>query len=251
MAGGEAVLREHGIEVTPHVLRNQADALNRPFFHFVRTGLPYVIAKAAVSLDGRLATTSGQSQWISGEASRRHAHRLRAAADAIIVGAGTLRQDNPSLTVRYARRRGSPPLRAVVCSRVPVFSAAYQLADGSAPSRLYVAQPDERAGAWRAAGVEVVEAASLQAMLRQLAGEGRLAVLLEGGGRLLAACFTSKLVHELVLYQAPILIGGEKACGLWQGKGIDVLARAPRLVDIQRLRLGDDQLIRGRLVYPE
>jgi len=251
MAGGGAVLREQGIEVTGHVLQGQADALNRPFFHFMRTSRPFVLAKAAVSLDGRLATAGGQSQWISGAASRRHAHGLRAEADAILIGANTLNQDNPSLTVRHARRYGAPPLRVVMCSSTPAFDDTYRLADGDAPSRLYVARRGMEAGAWQDAGVDVVVADGPQAVLRHLAREGRLAVLLEGGGRLHATFFASQLVDELVLYQAPILIGGEGGYNLWQGPGIDALTQAPRLADIQRRRLGEDQMIRGCLVYPE
>ena len=252
MAGGAATLRGCGIEVTAHVLRERTDALNRPFFHFLHRRRSYVIAKAAMSLDGKLATHTEQSQWISGAASRRHAQRLRAEADAIVVGANTLRRDNPALTVRHALRRGAPPLRVVICSHTPEFDAAYKLADGSAPARLYVTHPDNsQTDAWRSAGVEVVCAAGPAMVLRHLASEGRLAVLLEGGGRLHASFFAACLTDELVLYQAPLLIGGVEACGLWHGPGVDCLAHAPRLADIHRRRIGDDLLIRGRMVYPE
>jgi len=251
MAGGADVLRAHGIEVQGSVFAAQTDKLNRPFFHFIRTGRPYVIAKAAVSLDGKLATGGGRSQWISGEQSRRHAHRLRAESDVIIAGAGTLRRDNPSLNVRHARRRGQPPLRAVICSEAPEFKSDYKLADGTALSRLYVKKTSKQGAMWQQAGVEVVQITTLEDVLRHLADEGRLAVLLEGGGRLHASFFEAKLADELVLYQAPILIGGQEATSLWHGLGINQLSDAPHLTDIERRRLGDDQLIRGRIVYPD
>ena len=251
MAGGADVLRTHGIEMQSGLMSQKADKLNRPFFHFLRTDRPYVVAKAAVSLDGKLATQSGQSQWISGEQSRRHAHRLRAESDVIIVGAGTLRRDNPSLDVRHARRRGQLPLRAVICSEAPEFKPDYKLADGTAPSRLYVKKPTKQGVVWQQAGVEVVQADTLDDVLRHLASEGRLAVLLEGGGRLHASFFEAGLADELVLYQPPILIGGEQAPGLWHGLGIKQLSKAPHLTDIERRMLGNDQLIRGRIVYPD
>jgi len=250
MSGGAALLREAGIEVCGGVLRDVADELNRPFFHFFRTGRPYVVAKAAISLDGKLATRRQHSQWISGEESRRHAHRLRAASDAILVGAGTLAQDNPSLTVRDAHRRGEAPLRAVVCDDMPVFRPDYRLLDGQAPARLYVRNFNGQVDAWRTAGAEVVAAESLDVVLQHLAKEGRLALLLEGGGRLHAAFFEARLADELVLYQAPLIIGGEEAVGLWQGKGVAHVSDALRLNDIERRRLGQDQLIRGRIWYP-
>lgn len=251
MAGGAEKLRETGIEVCGGVLREDADALNRPFFHFICTGHPYVIAKAAVSLDGKLATHRQHSQWISGEDSRRHAHRLRAASDAIIVGAGTLTKDNPSLTVRGAQRRGEPPLRVVICDHMPAFRPDYRLLDGQAPCRLYARDMNGQDDAWRAAGAEVVSAGRLDAVLRHLGEEGRLSLLLEGGGRLHASFFEARLADELVLYQAPLLIGGTEAVSLWHGAGVAHVSDALRLVNIERRRLGEDQMIRGRIRYPE
>lgn len=251
MAGGAEALRAQGLEVTGQVLQGWADALNRPFFHFVRTGRPYVVAKAAMSLDGKLATSTGQSQWISGEQSRRHAHRLRAESDVILVGCGTLREDNPSLTLRHIKRNGEPPLRAIICSEAPEFKAGYKLLDNSAPSRLYVREHGVHAEAWQRAGVDVVRARSLEDVLRHLADEGRRAVLVEGGGRLHASFLEACLADELVLYQAPILIGGQAAPGLWYGTGVENLSRGLHLTGIKRRRLGDDQMIRGQIVYPD
>jgi len=250
MAGGGRFLEGHGIEVQRDVMKAQAEKLNHPFFHFIRTGMPYVVAKAAISLDGKLATRCRHSQWISGEQSRRHAHRLRAASDAILVGSGTFRHDNPSLTIHGARRRGEPPLRVVLCLDTPVFSTDYQLLDGNAPSRLYVRSLNRHTADWEKAGVEVVHVGSLQSALQHLAAEGRLALLLEGGGQLHAAFLEAQLSCELVLYQAPILIGGREAPGLWHGVGVSDLDRSPSIVNVVRRRLGEDQLIQGTIIYP-
>jgi len=251
MAGGAEALRAQGLEVTGQVLRGRADALNRPFFHFTRTGRPYVVAKAAISLDGKLATSGGQSQWISGEQSRRHAHRLRAESDVILVGAGTLRKDNPSLTVRHAKRNGEAPLRAVICRHPPRLWPQCRLLDGRADARLYIQETDAGAERWQQAGMDVVQADSIENVLRHLADEGRLAALLEGGGRLHASFLEAELADELVLYQAPVLIGGQAAPGLWHGNGVESLAQAPHLAAVKRRRLGDDQMIRGHIVYPD
>ncbi|MDX8410453.1 MAG: bifunctional diaminohydroxyphosphoribosylaminopyrimidine deaminase/5-amino-6-(5-phosphoribosylamino)uracil reductase RibD, partial [Mariprofundaceae bacterium] len=143
MAGGGNILRANGLAVTGGILQQQADELNAPFFHYLESGRPLVIAKAAISLDGKLATHQLHSRWISNEISRRHAHRLRAAADSIIVGAGTLRHDNPSLTIRHARRRGEPPLRVVIGRGTPAFRTDYQLLSADAPARLYVNRHNE------------------------------------------------------------------------------------------------------------
>jgi len=250
MAGGGAVLKAHGVEVRVNVLEKEADALNKGFLHFYRLGRPYVTAKAAISLDGKLATHGRHSQWISNATSRRHAHRLRAESHAILVGAGTLTSDNPSLTVRDVPLSGKPPLRCVICTKTPDFHPDYHIADGLAPSRLYVRNESDAARAWRNAGVEVVHAGSLIEALRHLADEDRWSVLLEGGGALHASFIEARLTDELVFYQAPVLIGGKDAVGFWQGTGVTRVSDAPRLEDVERRMLDGDQLIRGRVVYP-
>jgi len=250
MAGGGRFLEGRGVEVQTDVLTPEAERINRPFFHFIRKGMPYVVAKAAISLDGKLATCNHQSQWISGEESRRHAHRLRAASDAILVGSGTFRIDNPSLAVRGVKARGGAPLRVAMCHDTPEFSATSKFLDGSAPSRLYVRSLNQYAPDWERSGVEVVQVDALQAALQHLASDGRLSLLLEGGGKLHAAFLEAQLTHELVLYQAPLLIGGRDAPGLWPGKGAGTLQDAPFLKNVVRRRLGRDQLIHGIIEYP-
>lgn len=251
MAGGGAWLESQGVKVTARVLETEAEALNRPFFYAHRLGRPYVIAKAAVSLDGNLATRRMQSQWISNELSRRHAHSLRAESHAILVGGGTLNLDNPSLTVRDAPLTGVAPLRVVFSSHAPVFRSDYHIADGKAPTRLYVCHDSHSIADWQQAGVDVVKVDGIVPMLRHLVADQRWQLLLEGGGNLHAIFFEAQLTDELVLYQAPILIGGSEAIGLWQGVGIDYIAEAPHLIEVHREMLGDDQMIRGRVHYPE
>jgi len=249
MSGGGAWLETHGVKVAANVLEQEADALNRPFLYAHRLGRPYVIAKAAISLDGKLATRRMHSQWISGEHSRRHAHALRAECHAILIGGRTLKIDNPSLTVRHVPLHDNPPLRVVFGSHAPPFRPEFHIADGEAPARLYVCHQDRHMADWQQAGVEVVRVDGIVPMLRHLAADQRWHILLEGGGGLHAAFLEARLTDEMVLYQAPILIGGKDAIGLWQGTGIKRVEEAPRLIDVQRQMLGEDQMIRGRLIY--
>ncbi|MDX8392255.1 MAG: bifunctional diaminohydroxyphosphoribosylaminopyrimidine deaminase/5-amino-6-(5-phosphoribosylamino)uracil reductase RibD [Mariprofundaceae bacterium] len=251
MAGGGEWLKAHAIEVRSGVLEAEADALNLPFLYAHRFGRPYIIAKAAVSLDGKIATRRMHSQWISNEISRRHAHALRAECHAILIGSGTLKVDNASLTVRHAPMQGRPPLRVVFGSNAPPFRPEYQISDGRAPARMYVCHENRHMTDWQNAGVDVVRVDSIASMLRHLVVDQRWQLLLEGGGSLHASFLEAELTDEMVLYQAPILIGGNEAIGLWHGKGVDTVDRAPHLADVQRQMLGEDQMIRGRVVYPE
>lgn len=250
MGGGADRLAAAGVEVTLGVCADEAERLNRPFFSWVQRGRPWVLVKAAASLDGRLATATGESRWITGEKARAFAHRLRAEQDAIVVGAGTLVADDPRLTVRGARRRGPPPLRVVVGTKAPPFREDWAIAGGDAPTRLYVRRAGAADEAWRAAGVEVVEAADLHAVLAHLADEGRLAVMVEGGGGLVGSLLRARLADELALFMAPILIGGD-GVPLWRGRGALHLGEAPRLVGIERRSLGGDLLVRGLVAYPD
>ncbi len=251
MAGGAKVLQVLGVDVTAGVLREEADALNKAFFHYVRTGRPYVIAKAAISLDGKMATHTHHSQWISGPACRQHAHRLRAECDAIVVGAGTLLHDNPSLTVRDAEMVGNVPLRVVLCFETPVFSEQCKLLSKDAPTRFYVRSINEHATAWIEAGVQVQQSTSLLAVLQSLAADGYLNVLLEGGGALHTSFLQAQYSDEMVLYQAPIIIGGRDAVSLLGSQGSETVDQAIRLHDVKRENMGDDQMIRGTVFYPD
>lgn len=251
MAGGGAMLNSAGLEVCAGVLQAQADALNRPFFHYIKTGLPWLIAKAAISLDGKLATHTQHSQWISGAQSRQHAHQLRAESDAIVIGVGTLLHDNPSLTVRDAALMGQPPLRVVMAREAPALWADCQLLSADAKTRMYVTIDSEAAQDWRDAGVDVVCCPDLKSCFQHLADEGCLQVMVEGGGKLHALCFEAKLSNELLLYQAPLLIGGSTAVNLWHGLGVAQMHQAPHIHPISYTSLGVDMLIRGDITYKD
>ncbi|MDQ6950582.1 MAG: bifunctional diaminohydroxyphosphoribosylaminopyrimidine deaminase/5-amino-6-(5-phosphoribosylamino)uracil reductase RibD [Mariprofundales bacterium] len=254
MAGGGDWLRSQGVTVVGGVLQAECDALNRPFFHGMARQRPWILVKAATSLDGKLATAQGDSRWISNPASRHQAHRLRAEADAVLIGAGTLRADNPQLIPRQVRRRGANPLRVVISRQLPKFLSDYQLADtAQAPSRIYCQQAaDTDTQQWLDAGVEVVRYQLLADIFAHLYIDGRLSVMVEGGGQLLGALWQEKLVDALALFQAPLLIGGEDAVSLWgRSPGVARVADAPRLIHLQRRHFGDNTMVYGEVVYPD
>ncbi len=200
-------LREAGIEVTVGVGAPAARAQLRPYLHHRRTGRPFVVLKLAATLDGRTAAADGTSQWITGEAARRAAHRLRAESDAIVVGAGTVRADDPALTTRLVD--GHSPRRIVL---------------GCAPADAKVHPCLE----WRG---------PLPDLLAQLGAEGVLQLLVEGGPTVAAAFHAHRLVDRYVLYLAPALMGGDDGAPLLRGPGaahIDELWRG-RIVSLRPL----------------
>ena len=207
--GGVARLRQAGLTVITGVMEAQAQALNRAFGHRQHHGRPYGLLKWAMSVDGRTALPSGDSQWISGPAARSWVHELRAGCDAVIVGGGTLRADDPLLTSRG--RRDPEPLR-VVLSRSLALPAQARLWDQSVAPTL-VAHGPEAAGTWSADGVETLPLPACEplALLEALAARGCNQVLWECGPELAAAAIRQGCVQEIAAVIAPKLLGGEPA----------------------------------------
>jgi diaminohydroxyphosphoribosylaminopyrimidine deaminase / 5-amino-6-(5-phosphoribosylamino)uracil reductase len=244
---GFAALTTVGIEVRTGVLAQEATRLNEAYVKHVRTGLPFVTWKMAASLDGKVASRDGTSRWITGEAARADVHRLRAAADAILVGAGTALVDDPSLTVRDPGYRGRPPLRVLVDARGRVPETG-DLFDGAAPTMVATTSlaPRERTEAWRARGAEVVEyepeggGVPLPQLLSDLGKRGVQGVLLEGGPTLAWSMVEDRAVDKVVVYLAPKLIGGQDAPGVLGGRGFAPIAQAMQLSVASFDRVGED-----------
>jgi len=207
---GVAALRAAGIDVEVGPGAADVRAQLAPYFKHRRTGRPWVVLKLAATLDGRTAAPDGTSQWITGEPARADAHRLRAESDAVLVGAGTVRVDDPSLTVRLAD--GDDPRRVVL---------------GKAPAGAKVLPALEMEG-------------PLEGVLDDLGSQGVLQLLVEGGATVAHAFHAAGLVDRYVLYLAPALFGGDDASGLFTGAGAPTMAELwrGRLVDVRRL--GDD-----------
>ena len=253
---GIRLLRRHGVEISCGLLRTQAAALNAGFIKFHTEGLPYVIAKAAVSLDGKIATVTGDSKWITNEKSRRYAHRLRRESDAVLVGIGTVIKDDPELTVRHVACKGNQPRRVVIDAMAKIGMGARllqsPLADGTivAVSRDAAETKIEKI---RGAGANVIFCKSrknrinLRDLLGKLAKEGILYVLIEGGSGVLTSAFNENLVDEVAFFYAPILIGGENAPTLFGGKGIEQIKNSLQIKNIDIQRFDDNILICGTI----
>ncbi len=254
-AGGAAWLARQGVDVTRGVLREQCLELNRAFATRARLGRPWFVLKAGMTLDGKVATRTGESQWITGPEARQDAHRLRDRLDAILVGVGTVLADDPQLTVRGVRH-GRDPVRVVVDSRLRTPVSARLLPSNGSAARTIIATteaaPRVREERLRQAGAEVWRVGpgprvDLPALARQLSGADLNAVLVEGGADLHAAMIEADLADEVMLYVAPLVLGGRGVhAGLpWVGgPGSDALAQAARFVFTGApYQLGSDLLV--------
>ncbi len=245
--GGHAILRAAGVAVTEGVCGPEARALNAGFIKRVTRGLPLVTLKLAASLDGRTAMASGESRWITGPMARRRVHAMRMAHDAVLVGAGTARADDPDLTVRDL---GAPrqPVRVVLDPRLS-HSPDSRLgrSAGAAPVWLLhgPAAPEQARAGWAATGARLLELPDATAItaLRALAAEGITRVLCEGGATLAASLIREGLVDELALFQGGVAIGAE-GHPMLAALGLARLAEAPRPRLIGMETLGPDTLSR-------
>ena len=244
---GLRTLRQRGVEVREGILADDADRLNRAFAKHVRTGRPFVLWKAAASLDGKVAAHDGSSRWVTGEAARADVHRLRAWADAIVVGAGTALADDPELTVRDPGYRGRPPLRVLVDASGRVGSTG-DLFDTQAPTLVATTElaPAATRDAWRDAGAEVVvlendgDGVALGALMADLGKRDVQGVLLEGGPTLAWSAVEDRLVDAIVLYVSPKLIGGSDAPTVLEGRGFAPIGQALPMRIRSVERLGED-----------
>jgi len=227
---GLTILAKAGIEVTTGVLTNECEALNRPFNKWIATGLPWVIAKAGMSVDGRLTRPPGEGQWLTSEASRADAMRLRSQVDAILVGGETVRADNPRLSIRgVAGFEGKQPWRIVVTR------------SGNLPTEAHVFTDEQRGRTL------VFKGKSLADVLRELGTRQINSVLIEGGGTVLGEAFDQRLVDEVHFYVAPLLCGGPHVIG---GLGAGSSGESILLKDARYHRIGDDIHVAAYLVQP-
>lgn len=241
--GGVAALRRAGIEVTVGVGAQPAHRLNRGFCQRMSIGRPWVTLKMAASLDGKTAMSNGESQWITGPAARRDAHRLRAASSAILTGVGTVLRDDPRMTARLDGVHRQP-LRVILDSRLSTPPQAKILhAPGAA---LIITTEAGDPGHLRGAGAEVVtcgEHASridLRRVMRELAGREVNDLLVEAGPRLSGSLLKQRLVDQIVVYVSPDLLGNE-ARGMFDIPGLE------RIADRHRLAFGDVRRVGGDL----
>lgn len=249
---GFAHLRAAGIEVQTGLLADEAARLNEAYVHFMRTGRPFVHLKLAVSLDGKVATRTGDARWIAGEESRARAHELRYRYDAILVGSDTVTKDNPLLTDRSGKPRGRPLVRVVLDDRLrlPKNSQLTQTARET-PVLLFTSSDAESSQQLRQLGVEIVSstagARDLAAVLDEIGKRELQSLLLEGGGTVAGAFLDARLVNKATFFIAPMIIGGREAAIAVGGTGAEKIADAFQLENVEVVKRGRDIEITG---YP-
>jgi len=243
--GGFERLKQARVDIVIGIREAEAQKLNEAYLKYIKTGLPFVILKAGMTLDGKIAAKDGSSKWITSEAARADVQHWRARSSAILTGSGTVLADNPRLTVRLAPLKGEagvPPLRVVLDRNLQTLQNAHVL-DGSAPTLVF-----HGAEAKRPAGSEGVECIAvdmhadhldLSQVLRSLAERGVNELQVEAGPTLCGALFQSELVDELLLYISPILLG-DGARPLLALPSIGAVAAGRRLRVIDQRKLGDD-----------
>ena len=272
--GGVRILREHGIEVVEDFLREECDELNPEFFHYITTGLPYVVLKFAMTLDGKIASRTGASKWITGEEARAHVHSLRGHYSAILAGIGTVLADDPMLNCRI--EGAHQPLRVIADSnlRIPLESNIVKTAKEYPTLIAAAVENPEKQKALEAAGAEVIylptdtdnissgnfceektsstyiEKNSLKfnrvdpgALIRELGRRGCSGVLVEGGSEIHEAVLRTSYVSHIMAYIAPLLMGGREAQSPIEGFGFENPDAAAKLTNRRITYFGEDILL--------
>jgi diaminohydroxyphosphoribosylaminopyrimidine deaminase/5-amino-6-(5-phosphoribosylamino)uracil reductase len=251
---GIEILKQHQIEVTTGVEESACKELNRVFIKYITTGMPYVTLKIAQSLDGRIATSTGNSQWITSHQARIEAHRIRSESDAIIVGIGTVLADNPQLTVRHVKGRN--PVRVVLDNHLQIPLQCQLLTDNHVHKTIVATTSKDTAKISRIekTGVHVWQTEknengriSIPQLLKKLANARMSAVMVEGGARVYTSFLKEKMVDRIVMALAPKIIGtGIEAIG---DLGILDVDNSIELINVKTKRLGPDLLVSADVSY--
>lgn len=250
---GVQILKDANIKVTVGVCQKEAVALNRVFFKYIQKQLPYVLLKSAITLDGKIATASGDSKWITSEKSRQRVHALRHQFMAVMVGINTVLKDDPQLNCRLAKETRQP-IKIIVDSLLQIPFHAKLWASASL-EKIIVAtteqsDKDKRKQLQQKGAQVIVTAGSqvdLQQLMQQLAKQGIDSVLLEGGGTLNASALKENIVDEVWTFIAPKIIGGLLSPSMVTGEGVDKLTDAYLLKDLQIESIEQDFLIKGMI----
>ncbi len=249
---GMARLRRAGVEVVRGVLDEECQHLNAPWFTFITEGRPHVTLKAAVTLDGKIATRDGDARWVSGPEARAWVHRKRDQVDAVLVGAGTARADDPALTARLPGGRGRDPIRVVLDTdlRLPPRLRLFRQCSPAPTLVAHASLRRRRLGP----GAELVRCrrgpggVDLRDLLAKLAARGITHLLVEGGAAVHARFLAEGLVDEVAIFVAPKILGGD-GLSLARGRGPARMAEALRLERVRVERVGDDVLVTGRVPH--
>lgn len=251
---GFSDLRKKGIEIKVGILEDEARKLNEAFVKYITTKIPFVTVKAAQSLDGKIATRSGDSKWITCECSRRVTHHLRGKVDAILVGVETILKDNPLLSVRVKNKNLKQPAKIILDSRLRMPSTA-RIFSKDSPGKVIIATTklasENKLKVLEKKGAEILISESeggrvdLKSLLKTLAQRGITHLLIEGGGEVIASAFEASVVDKVLFFIAPKIIGGRQAPTSVEGLGINRISQAIRLRDIRLETICDDFLVEG------
>lgn len=252
---GARVLRRQGIKVISGVLEKQARAINQVFIKYATRHLPFVTVKIAQSLDGKIATASGESRWISSSSSRKFGHKLRSQVDAILVGVNTVLSDNPLLS---CRRNGQlckkQPKKVIVDSRLRLLPDL-KIFSPASPAEVVIATTrfaSRKKMSYFAGKARVIvtkakdKRVDLYDLLRRLAREGIAHILIEGGGEMIASALNKSLVDRMIVFVSSKIIGGRDAPTAVEGEGIKKIKQAIKLEDMKLSRLGSEIIIEGK-----
>ena len=254
--GGNERLRAQGVSVDCGVCEARARKLNESFIKHVRTGHPFVTLKMAATLDGRIATASGDARWVTGPPAREMVHRMRHAMDAILVGAGTVRADDPELTVRLNGEQGKDPARFVLDARLSISGQARMLNQASTAATYVVCSVDASdADKQRLIkkGARIIEAPGRRGdivwpfLMDKMGAMGITSLLIEGGAAVAADALAAGVIDKVVLFFAPKLLGGDDGIPLFRGPGVAAMKEALPLKNVRVDRIGEDILVEGYL----
>lgn len=254
--GGNQALSEHGVEVTTGICEKEAHRLNEGFVTWITTGRPFVIVKCAATLDGRIATRSGHSQWVTGPAAREVVHRIRHGVDGILVGVKTAIADDPSLTTRLDGEKGSDPTRIILDTHLSLPPSAKMLRQQSEAPTWVVCGPEaleDRRSALEAAGARVIQGAlqagriDLAPLMDQLGREGITSLLIEGGATVIGSALAAGIVDKIHFFYAPKILGGDDGIPICRGSGPESMGESIAVHDLTVSQVGPDVMLQGYL----
>jgi len=253
---GIRFLRNQGVEVVTGVLKRDCEKINESFIKYITTGRPWVILKSAFSLDGKIATRTGDSRWITGSKARAYAHRLRSKVDAVLVGAETVRVDDPQLTVRPKKKGMHNPVRIIVAGKNTISISAKIFNNAHKERVIYAASASlssARKKKLKEIGVEVLlvkhkkEQVDLPLLMDKLGEMEITSIMIEGGSEISGNALKEKLIDKVICFLAPKIIGGKNAPGPVGGQGIAKLKDSIQIKEMSVEKLGNDLVIEGNI----
>ena len=254
--GGNRFLLEQGMSVTPGILESEARTLNEGFTAWVTTGRPFVLVKCAATLDGRIATRTGDARWVTGPAARAQVHRIRQWADGIMVGIGTALADDPSLTTRIDGENGSDPTRIILDTTLRLPPSAKMLTQVSTAPTWVVCGPEapaDRRSALEKAGARIISVPledghiDLAALMERLGTMDITSVMIEGGGQVISSALSAGVVDKICFFYAPKILGGDDGVPMCRGTGPELMQASIPVHDMTVSRYDADILLTGYL----